>query len=106
VQETISKPSTLTPAFYRCLVVPACVACQLLPLPSAGNLSAAAAFAVAFLGDVLDVAAHVVVVTGLLHTHFQVRVSFGGGGMCKGSQCCCTAHDGGEAAAAMWAFER
>lgn len=39
----------------------------------AGNLSAAAAFAVAFLGDVLDVAAHIVVVTGLLHTHFQVR---------------------------------
>jgi hypothetical protein len=39
----------------------------------AGNLSAAAAFAVAFLGDVLDVAAHVVVVTGLMHTHFQVR---------------------------------
>jgi hypothetical protein len=39
---------------------------------SAGNVSAAAAFAVAFLGDVLDVAAHVVVVTGLLHTHFQV----------------------------------
>jgi hypothetical protein len=43
-----------------------------LQLP--GNVSAAAAFAVAFLGDVLDVAAHVVVVTGLLHTHFQVSL--------------------------------
>jgi hypothetical protein len=33
----------------------------------------AGAFAVALLGDLLDVAAHVVVVVGLLHTHFQVR---------------------------------
>jgi hypothetical protein len=35
----------------------------------------AGAFAVALLGDLLDVAAHVVVVVGLLHTHFQVRHS-------------------------------
>jgi len=48
-----------------------------LSLP-AGNLSAAAAFAVAFLGDVLDVAAHVVVVTGLMHTHFQVNLTSSG----------------------------
>ncbi|KAF8056467.1 hypothetical protein HT031_006324 [Scenedesmus sp. PABB004] len=41
---------------------------------AAGNRASAGAFAVALLGDVLDVAAHVVVVAGLLHTHFQLGV--------------------------------
>lgn len=37
-----------------------------------GNLPAFLGFAVAFTFDVLDVLAHVVVVVGLLHHHFQV----------------------------------
>lgn len=45
---------------------------DVLRCTAAGNKLSAGAFAVALLGDVLDVAAHVVVVVGLLHTHFQV----------------------------------
>lgn len=37
-----------------------------------GNRAAATCFAVAFFLDVLDVLAHIVVVTGLLHHHFHV----------------------------------
>jgi hypothetical protein len=40
-----------------------------------GHLAAFLGFLVAFTFDVLDVLAHIVVVVGLLHQHFQVRAA-------------------------------
>jgi hypothetical protein len=45
------------------------------------NVWAARSFMVAFVGDAMDVAFHVVVVLGLLYTHFQVGVYDGSQGI-------------------------
>jgi uncharacterized membrane protein len=57
-----------------CMCTAAAAAAAAAAATATGNQVSAGAFAVALLGDLLDVAAHVVVVVGLLHTHFQVRL--------------------------------